>query len=77
MKGRKRHIVIDIIGNLLCINVHTANVHDTKGEVFTFEKALSIKGVCADSTYKKYFRNIFKEFHNMKVDISERLKSAF
>ena len=39
-KGRKRHIVTDTMGNLLCVHVHAANIHDTKGGVFTFEKAL-------------------------------------
>ena len=52
-KGRKRHIVTDTVGNLLCVNVHEANIHDTKGGVYTFEKAFqrypSINGVCADS----------------------------
>lgn len=80
-KGRKRHIITDIMGNFLCINVHVANIHDTKGGVFTFEKALfyypSIEGVCANSAYKKHFRNIFEEFHNLKVNISERLTSTF
>ena len=69
------------MGNLLCVNIHAANIHDTKGGVFTFEKALfyypSIEGVCADSAYKKHFKNIFEEFHNLKVDISERLTSTF
>lgn len=62
-KGRKRHIVTDIMGNILSVYVHAANIHDTKGSVFTFEKALfyypSIEGVCADSAYKKHFRNIY------------------
>lgn len=39
-KGRKRHIVTDIMGNILAVHVHAANIHDTKGGVFTFEKAL-------------------------------------
>lgn len=47
------------MGILLCIHVHAANIHDTKGGVFTFEKALfyypSIQGVCADGAYKKAF----------------------
>ena len=30
----------DTLGNLLCVHVHAANIHDTKGGVFTFEKAL-------------------------------------
>ena len=69
------------MGNLLCVNVHAANVNDTKSGVFTFEKALfyypSIKEVCTDSAYKKHFKNIFEEFNNLKVDISERLTSTF
>lgn len=69
------------MGNLLSVYVHAANIHDTKGGVFAFEKTLfyypSIEGVCADGAYKKHFRNIFEEFHNLKVDISERLDSTF
>ena len=30
----------DIMGNILAVNVHKANQHDTKGGVFVFEKAL-------------------------------------
>ena len=28
------------MGNLLAVHVHAANIHDTKGGVYTFEKAL-------------------------------------
>ena len=28
-KGRKRHIVVDTMGNLLAVVVHAANIHDT------------------------------------------------
>lgn len=69
------------MGNLLAVHVYVANIHDTKGEVFTLEKAifyyLTIIGVCADSAYKKHFKNIFEEFHNLKLDISERLTFTF
>ena len=34
-KGRKRHIVTDTMGNLFCVHVHAANIHDTKGGVYT------------------------------------------
>ncbi|MGQ5525718.1 transposase, partial [Chitinimonas sp. PSY-7] len=30
IKGRKRHIVVDTLGNLLHVEVHAANRHDTK-----------------------------------------------
>ena len=80
-KGIKCHIVTDIMGNILAFHVHAANIHDTNGGVFTFEKALfyypKIIGVCADNAYRKHFRNNFEEFHNIKVDISERLTSNF
>lgn len=42
--GKKRHIVTDIIDNLLCINIHTVNVNDTKHLTSTFQ------------TIPKYFR---------------------
>jgi putative transposase len=33
IKGRKRHIVTDLLGNILAMLVHTANFHDmTHGE---------------------------------------------
>ncbi|MDE6426447.1 MAG: hypothetical protein K2K89_09995 [Ruminococcus sp.] len=69
------------MGNLLAVHVHAANIHDTKGGVFTFEKALfyypAIIGVCADNAYRKHFKNTFETFYNIKVDISKRLESTF
>ena len=77
-KGRKRHIVTDTMGNLLCIHVHAANIHDTKGGVYTFEKALyrypTIQAGCADGGYRGTFQNTFDEFHNIRIDISMRIK---
>ena len=77
-KGRKRHIVTDTMGNLLCIHVHAANIHDTKGGVYTFEKALyrypTIQAGCADGGYRGTFRNTFDEFHNIRIDISMQIK---
>jgi putative transposase len=29
VKGHKRHIIVDILGNLLAVNVHAANISDT------------------------------------------------
>ena len=77
-KGRKRHIVTDTMGNLLCIHVHAANIHDTKGGVYTFEKALyrypTIQAGCADGGYRGTFQNTFDEFHNIRIDISMQIK---
>ena len=39
IKGRERHIVVDTMGNLLAIIVHTANIHDTKSGIDPVRKA--------------------------------------
>ena len=60
------------------IHVHAANIHDTKGGVYTFEKALyrypTIQAGCADGGYRGTFRNTFDEFHNIRIDISMQIK---
>lgn len=52
------------MGNLLCVHVHAANIHDTKGGVYTFEKALyrypTIQAACADGGYRGTFKNTLK-----------------
>ena len=75
-KGRKRYIVTDTMGNLLCIHVHAANIHDTKGGVYTFEKDfLSVSPFSGcDGGYRGTFRNTFDEFHNIRIDISMQIK---
>ena len=69
------------MGNLLCVHVHAGNIHDTKGGVYTFEKALyrypTLIGVRADQGYRGTFKNTFEIFHNLKVDISPRIKNEF
>ena len=69
------------MGNLLAVNVHKANKHDTKGGVFVFEKALflypSISAGCADAGYRGTFKNTFEVFHNIRIDISKQIKSKF
>ena len=66
------------MGNLLCIHVHAANIHDTKGGVYTFEKALyrypTIQAGCADGGYRGTFQNTFDEIHNIRIDISMQIK---
>jgi putative transposase len=56
IKGRKRHIVTDTQGNLLHVNVHAANIHDTIAgpDVLAeaFKKHPTIQGVSADAGYR-------------------------
>jgi putative transposase len=77
VKGRKRHIVTDTVGNLLKVKVHAANIHDTVsgGEVFerALEKYPSIRGCCADEGYRKTFENFVASL-GKTVKISEKIK---
>ena len=77
VKGRKRHIVTDTMGNLLNIKVHAANIHDTVSGGAIFEGALrkysTITGVCADAGYRKTFENFVISLGE-KVDISAKIK---
>jgi hypothetical protein len=70
------------MGNILAVNVHKANQHDTKGGIFVFEKALFlypriIIAGCADEGYRGTFKNTFEEFHNIRIDISKQIKPIF
>ena len=40
IKGRKRHIAVDTLGNLLSVVVHAANIHDTKAGIFVAKKSV-------------------------------------
>jgi len=52
-KGRKRHIVVDVMGNLLAVHVHAANIHDTKSGIIpgmeAFKKYPTIEKFCGDA----------------------------
>ena len=64
-KRQKRHIITDIMGNLLFIIVHAANIHDTKsGEAIfqgTLTKYPSIDAVSGDAEYRKTFKEAVEE----------------
>lgn len=81
VKGRKRHIAVDILGDLLHIQVHAANIHDTKSgcEIFaqTLMKYPTIEAFSADAGYRgtsvDYVQDILKRF----LDISKKIKDEF
>ena len=77
-RGRKRHIVVDTMGNLLAVMVHAANIHDTKSGILAardaFEKYPSIQRFCADAGYRKSFEQDVSRELGLGVDISARIK---
>jgi putative transposase len=80
VKGRKRHIVTDICGNILAVVVHAANIHDTVGGCRVFGEALwkypSIKGVSADEGYRKTFEQFVATIMR-KTEIVPKLDSGW
>lgn len=81
IKGRKRHIVVDTMGNLLAIVVHAANIHDTKSGINpakkAYEKYHTIQKFCGDDGYRKSFEEAVSEQLGLGVDISKRIKPEF
>ena len=77
-KGRKRHIIVDVMGNLLAVVVHAANIHDTKSGIIpaklAFGRYPSIEKFCADAGYRGTFILDADEILGLGVDISEKIK---
>jgi len=81
IKGRKRHIVVDTQGNILSIEVHAANIHDTKGGITTACRAIdkypTIEKFCGDNGYRGTFVDYVAWDFQQEVDISSRIKPTF
>ena len=81
VKGRNRHIMTDIMGNMLHVKVHAANMHDTKAgrdvAARTLEKFPSIEGVSADAGYRGTFVEFMEKTFGITVEISQKIKDTF
>ena len=69
---------MDVLGCLLAVVVHAANIHDTKGGISpakqSYKQYPSIKKFCADAGYRGTFVTDVKELLGLDVDISEKIK---
>ena len=69
---------MDVLGCLLSVIVHAANIHDTKGGISpakrAYERYPSIRKFCADAGYRGTFVSDVKEQLGLGVDISEKSK---
>ena len=81
VKGRKRHIVVDTMGNLLDVVVHAANLHDTKSGILVARKVMAqyptIKAFSADAGYCKNFEEMMLKEFQCPVNISEKIKGSW
>ena len=63
---------------MLSVDVHAANIHDTKSGIFTAKEAYtnypSIQKFCADAGYRGTFVSNVNEKLGLGVDISEKIK---
>jgi putative transposase len=81
VKGHKRHILVDIMGNLLHVSVHAANISDTKAAGSVLERALekypSIKAFSADAGYRGSAVKFAEESLGLPLHISQKIKDGW
>lgn len=80
-RGRKHHIVVDVLGNLLHGAVHAANRHDTKaaGSVLAraAEKPPTIQAFSADAGYRGTVCECVTTELGLAVHISNKIQDGF
>jgi putative transposase len=77
IKGRKRHIVVDTLGLILTVVIHTAGIHDSNGATQVLQtlkvKYLGgIKKIFADSGYIGDLINWAKIYLGFEIEIVKR-----
>ncbi len=81
VKGRKRHILVDTIGNLLGVVVHAGNIHDIKAGILVVNKVMkiypSIQAISADAGYRKTFEKDVLDNYDIPVDISTKINGEW
>jgi putative transposase len=83
IKGSKRHIIVDTLGLIICIAVHAANIHDSKGAKQVFEKLYDIRHdeermekIFADGGYQGELKDWVKEKLSFDMEIVKRNESG-
>ncbi len=79
-KGRKRHIVVDTLGNLIEVLVHAANTHDSKagcGVLKAAAKHNSLEAFSGDAGYRGTAVEFVETALKLKLHISQKIKDAF
>lgn len=81
VKGHKRHIVVDILGNLLHVKVHAANVSDTKSACTVLEGVIdkypSLKAFSGDAGYRGTAVDFVVNGLGLVLHISEKIEGKW
>jgi putative transposase len=76
IKGRKRNVVVDVLGHLLGVRVTSARMHDGAAGVPLMERVAqgvrTLKAVLADGTYGGQFRRQVLDKLGLKVEIASK-----
>ena len=81
IKGRKRHIASETLGNMLTVHVHAANVADTSQgwEVCdrVAEKYESVEAFCGDQGYSGTTVEFVEDLLGLRIDIAAKPQHGF
>ena len=79
VKGRKRQIIVDTLGNLIDINVHDANIHDSNGARFFVDSLkrlpFQLIKIIGDKGYRGEIKNEFFNFLIIELETPSEEKS--
>jgi putative transposase len=81
VKGHKRHIVVDLLGNLLLVKVHAANLSDTKSACGVLEDVVnkypSLKAFSGDAGYRGTAVDFAANGLGRALHISEKIEGKW
>lgn len=76
IKGRKRHIIVDTMGNVLSVIVHSAHLHETAMAELVVRRFREVffraTKIVADGGYRGKLIETIKQKHNLDVEIVMR-----
>ncbi|MFK7808778.1 MAG: IS5 family transposase [Saprospiraceae bacterium] len=75
VNGRKRHLIVDVLGRIWKAEVHAANIHDSPGGVALLNNIKiempRLKKLMTEKAYRKTFENAVKDL-NIEFEIPTR-----
>lgn len=78
VNGRKKQILVDVLGLLLGVNIHPANISDKEGAKAIFEdyseEIDQLSRIWADGGYQGDFRNWLRNHFNTNLEIVKSIK---
>ena len=81
VKGRKRHIVVDTLGQLIHVLVHAANVHDTIAGCDVLrvarDRCPTLEAFSGDAGYRGTAVEFVENTLRLKLHISKKIRDSF